>query len=141
MKKIFTLFFTCLSSVLFAQQKDSVTSTAVSQIDTTLFTKVDVEASFPGGDAAWAKYVQTELEKHINKLSRNKASVGTCVVQFIVDKEGNITNVVALNMQESLLAKIVMEAIQKGPRWVPAEQNGRKVKAYRRQKITFLPPK
>ncbi|XVJ65787.1 MAG: hypothetical protein HEQ40_06355 [Lacibacter sp.] len=141
MKKIFTLLFTCLSSVLFAQQKDSVMSAAVSQIDTTLFTKVDVEASFPGGDAAWAKYVQTELEKHINKLSRNKASVGTCVVQFIVDKEGNITNVVALNMQESLLAKIVMEAIQKGPRWVPAEQNGRKVKAYRRQKITFLPPK
>lgn len=141
MKKIFTLLFTCLSAVLFAQQKDSIMSAAVSQIDTTLFTKVDVEASFPGGDAAWAKYVQTELEKHINKLSRNKASVGTCIVQFIVDKEGNITNVVALNMQESLLAKIVMEAIQKGPRWVPAEQNGRKVKAYRRQKITFLPPK
>lgn len=137
MKKIFTILIVCSSSILFAQQKDSVAST---QVDTTLFTKVDVEASFPGGEAAWVKYVQGVLEQNIDKLSRNKASVGTCEVQFIVGKDGSTTNVEALTLKKSLLAKLLVDAIKNGPKWTPAFQNGRPVKAWRRQKVTFRAP-
>jgi protein TonB len=28
--------------------------------------------------------------------------------------------------------------IKKGPKWTPAQQNGRQVKAYRKQPITFV---
>jgi protein TonB len=38
------------------------------------------------------------------------------------------------------LARVATDAIKRGPKWVPAVQNGRQVKAWRRQKITFRLP-
>ena len=32
----------------------------------------------------------------------------------------------------------VMRIIKKGPKWIPAMQNGRPVNAYRRQPVTFM---
>jgi protein TonB len=40
-------------------------------------------------------------------------------------------------MKGTKLAEICVNAIRKGPKWTPAEQNGRKVKAYRKQPVTF----
>lgn len=140
MKKIFTVLLVCATHTLFAQQKDSFVVVPISTIDTNLFTKVDVEASFPGGESAWNQYILKKVERKVDKLSRDKASVGTCEVQFIVDRAGNITNVEALTMKNTLLSKILIDAIENGPKWVPAEQNGRKVKAWRRQRITFRAP-
>lgn len=107
--------------------------------ENTVFTKVEVEASFPGGDAAWSRFVQREVEKHIDELTDDGRS-GTCEVQFIVDKDGNVSNVEALTMKGTKLAEVAVNAIRKGPKWIPAIQNGRQVKAWRRQKITFRLP-
>jgi protein TonB len=104
-----------------------------------VFTKVEVEAQFPGGEAKWNKYVQREVEKNIDDLV-DDGQAGTCEVQFIVDKEGNVSNVEALSMKGSKLAEIAVNAIKRGPKWIPAIQNGRQVKAWRRQKITFRLP-
>ncbi|MBX9784709.1 MAG: energy transducer TonB [Chitinophagaceae bacterium] len=104
-----------------------------------VFTKVEVEAQFPGGEAKWSQYVQREVERHIDELTED-GQAGTCEVQFIVDKEGNVSNVEALNLKGSKLAEVAVNAIKKGPKWIPAIQNGRQVKAWRRQKITFKIP-
>jgi protein TonB len=32
----------------------------------------------------------------------------------------------------------VMRVIKRGPKWIPASQNGRLVKAYRKQPVTFV---
>ncbi len=104
-----------------------------------VFTKVEVEAQFPGGEGKWNQYVQREVEKNIDDLVDDGQS-GTCEVQFIVDKEGNVSNVEALSMKGSKLAEIAVNAIKRGPKWIPAIQNGRQVKAWRRQKITFRIP-
>ncbi len=107
--------------------------------ENTVFTKVEVEAQFPGGEAKWNQFVQREVERHIDDLT-DDGQAGTCEVQFIVDKEGNVSNVEALTMKGSVLARIAQDAIRKGPKWIPAIQNGRQVKAWRRQKITFRLP-
>lgn len=104
-----------------------------------VFTKVEVEAQFPGGEAKWNAYVKREVERNLDELTED-GQAGTCEVQFIVDKEGNVSNVEALTMKGSVLAKVATDAIKKGPKWTPAIQNGRQVKAYRRQKITFQLP-
>ena len=101
-----------------------------------VFQKVEIEAQFPGGEGAWNKYIKREIEKYIDELQESGQS-GTCVVQFIVDKEGNISEVEALTMKGTKLAEICVNAIKKGPKWTAAEQNGRKVKAYRKQPVTF----
>ena len=84
--------------------------------------------------------MQIQIEKNIDKIFRNKKSAGTCEVQFIVDNDGTVTNVEALTLKGSLLAKILVEAIKDGPKWVPAYQSGKPVKAWRRQKVTFRMP-
>lgn len=103
------------------------------------FTKVEIEAKFPGGDEKWSQYVQREVERHMDDLQEDGQS-GTCEVQFIVDREGNVSNVEALSMKGSKLAEVAVNAIKKGPKWIPAVQNGQPVKAWRRQKITFRLP-
>jgi periplasmic protein TonB len=139
MKKIFTFLFVSFSTSLFAQQKDSVV-TPLSQTDTSIVQNFEIEASFPGGEAAWNQYILKIVEGNIDKITKNKASVGTCEVQFIVDKDGTITNVEALTLKKSLLAKLLIDAVKNGPKWKPALQNGKAVKAWRRQKVTFRAP-
>ncbi len=104
-----------------------------------VFTKVEVEAQFPGGEAKWNKYVYNEIMKNIDDLTED-GQAGTCEVQFIVDKEGVVSNVEALTMKGSKLAEVAVNAIKRGPKWIPAIQNGRQVKAWRRQKVTFKLP-
>jgi len=103
------------------------------------FIKVEVEAMFPGGEGSWNKFVQREVERHMDDLV-DDGQAGTCEVQFIVDREGNVSNVEALTMKGSVLGRIACDAIRKGPKWIPAKQNGTQVKAWRRQKITFRLP-
>lgn len=107
--------------------------------DNKVFTKVEIEAKFPGGDAAWGDYVKKAIISHMDELQEDGKS-GTCEVQFIVDKDGNVSDVQALTMQGSKLAEIAVNVIRRGPKWEAAQQNGRKVKAFRRQKITFQMP-
>ena len=101
-----------------------------------VFTKVEIEASFPGGEGAWTKYVTKAIQNNIDELT-DAGESGTCRVRFIVDKGGVVSDVEALTMKGTKLAEIAVNAIRKGPHWTPAQQNGRYVKAYREQPITF----
>jgi protein TonB len=111
-----------------------------------VFQKVEIDAEFPGGNQAWFKYVSREIERNMDELQEDGKS-GTVVVLFIVDKEGAVSEVRALNCGEAgvtnclgpgtKLAEVAVAAIKKGPKWKPAVQNGRNVKAYRRQPVTF----
>lgn len=102
----------------------------------TVFSKVEIEASFPGGNAAWNKYVGNAF-KNADLDNFKKNDQGTCRIRFIVDTKGNVTEVHAMNMKKSRLAKLGVEIIENGPRWKPAQQDGKFVKAYREQPITF----
>ncbi len=106
--------------------------------DDHIFEKVEVEASFKGGEGAWRKYLERNL--NANTPVENGAPEGsyTVVVQFIVDKEGNISDVKANTNHGYGMEEEATKVIRKGPSWVPAVQNGRNVKAYRKQPITFV---
>ncbi len=101
-----------------------------------IFTKVEVEPSFPGGDQAWARYIKKIIENKIDELVKDNQS-GTCRIRFIVNADGTVSNIVILSMQGTKLAEVAMEAIRKGPSWNPAMQNGHIVTAYKEQPITF----
>lgn len=108
----------------------------VAEDEDKVFTKVEIEASFPGGDGGWARYVKKAIEANIDELT-DAGESGTCRVRFIVSKDGSVSNVEALTMKGSKLAEIAVNAIRKGPKWTPAQQNGRFVNAYREQPVTF----
>jgi len=108
----------------------------VAEAEDYVFTKVEIEAKFPGGDAGWSRYVKKEIESHIDEL-QDAGQSGQCRVRFIVSKDGTVSDVVALTMKGSKLAEVAENAIRKGPKWTPAQQNGRHVNAYREQPVTF----
>jgi len=103
-----------------------------------VFTKVEIEAQFPGGPGAWQKYVLRAIQSQLDEFSDN--DYGTCVVRFIVDKTGTVSDVQATTMKGTKLAEIAVNAIRKGPKWTPAQQNGRYVNAYRLQPVTLQNP-
>ena len=103
--------------------------------DAVVFTKVDVPASFPGGNKAWSKYVSNVFDSTDFNNWEYKDQ-GTCRVRFIVDKKGNVSDVHALNMKDTRLAKLAVEIIKNGPQWKAAIHKGRPVNAYREQPIT-----
>lgn len=103
-----------------------------------VFTKVEIEASFPGGPAAWTKYVTKAIQADIDEFT--ESDYGTCIVKFIVDKTGKVSQVEATTMKGTKLAEVATNAIRKGPNWTPAQQNGRYVNAYRLQPVTLTNP-
>ena len=114
-------------------QKD----TTRKEVDLINFVKVEVEASFPGGETEWKAFLGSLLNPDVP--IKRKAPVGkyNVVVQFIVDKDGGVTNIKALTAHGYGMEEEVIRVISQSPRWSPAEQGGRKVKAYRKQPITF----
>ncbi|MBO9571368.1 MAG: TonB family protein [Chitinophagaceae bacterium] len=98
------------------------------------FTKVEIESSYPGGPAAWARYLNKTLN-YPQEAVDNEIS-GAVVVQFIVDKAGNVTDVEAVSGPNELRAEAV-RVIKKSGKWTPAVQNGRQVKSYKKQPIVF----
>ncbi len=103
-----------------------------------VFTKVEIDASFPGGAGAWTKYVTRAIQSEADEFT--DADYGTCHVRFIVSKTGQVSSVEALDMKGTKLAEIAVNAIRRGPNWIPAQQNGRYVNAYRIQPVTVQAP-
>lgn len=105
---------------------------------TMVFTKTEVPPQFPGGLGAWTKYLELNLNR--NLLIQKGAPPGkyTVVVDFTVDKEGNLSNIKAMNDPGYGSAAEAVRVIEKGPNWVPAQQKGENVTARHKQSITWV---
>ena len=95
---------------------------------------VHVEASFDGN---WQKF----LLKNLNPQTPidNEAPSGnyTVLIQFVVDIDGTVSDIKALTNLGYGLEQEAIRVLKKAAKWKPAIQDGRQVKAYRKQAITF----
>lgn len=98
------------------------------------FTKVEIESEYPGGSAAWQRYLNKTLRYPQDAIDNEVQ--GTVVIQFIVDREGSVSDVEAISGPEELRSEAV-RVIKKSGKWTPAIQNGRQVKSYKKQPIVF----
>lgn len=111
------------------------------QIDTStsiIFDKVEVEASYPGGIDNWKKFLTNNLNPMVPVDNGAPVGVYTVFVQFIVNKDGKVTDPRALTNMGYGMEREVLRILQNSGDWVPAMQNGRKVNAYRKQPVTFM---
>jgi periplasmic protein TonB len=143
MKRILIFFtFFLLSHITYSQAttpKATVTliNTKGEKIidnDSTIFAKVEVESEFPGGTRAWGQYLQSHLVYPDKAVRKNIQ--GTVVLKFIVCNDGTVCNLEAITGPE-ILRKAAIEAFKNTPQWIPAVQDGRKVKSYKSQPIIF----
>jgi len=104
--------------------------------DDGIFRSVEIESSFPGGTQAWARFLNKNLRYPDEAMSTEIQ--GTVMVQFIVDKEGHISDVEAISgPEQGGLREEAIRVIKKSGQWTPAVQNGRYVKSYKRQPVIF----
>jgi protein TonB len=98
------------------------------------FKSVEIQAKYPGD---WRKFLERNLNN--NAPVDNGAPPGnyTVTVSFKVDKDGNVTEVEALNDPGYGTAAEAIRAVKKSGKWTPAIQNGRNVIYRQKQNITF----
>lgn len=103
-----------------------------------IFHKVEIEPSFKGGERIYRKFLEKNLDANVPV--ENGAPEGTYIVilQFIVDKDGTISDVKALTKHGFGMEEECIRLIKLSPNWEPGIQNGRIVKAFKRQPITFV---
>lgn len=100
------------------------------------FVPVEKESEFPGGAAAWLRFLNKNLrypdDALINEIQ------GVVQVRFIVDKDGNVSDVEAISgPADGGLREEAARVIRRSGKWTPALQNGRYVRSYKIQPITF----
>lgn len=110
----------------------------VASQDDRIFSKVEMEASFPGGAEGWKNYLIKNINPILPVDEGWKAGTYTLIVQFIVHQDGTVSDVTTKNYPGSKTAQHCIDIIKNGPNWIPAMQNGLKVNAYRKQPITFV---
>ncbi|MEO6869892.1 MAG: energy transducer TonB [Ginsengibacter sp.] len=123
-----------LYSTLYDAHNNVISKETVPENYTGISFNNDTLCSFPGGPAAWTRYVSQAIMNHMDELSFD--DYGTVLLRFVVDSSGNISDVKPLTMKYSRLAMIAFNAVDSGPKWIPAEKNGKKVKVIRIQPVT-----
>ena len=103
-----------------------------------IFNKVEVEAAFPGGEAAWRNYLQKNLNGSVPTDNGAGEGTYTVIVKFVVSKDGSLSDISCESDPGFGMCQEAIRVIRKTKNWTPAIQNGRNVNAYRRQPITFL---
>jgi|CXWL01.1.fsa_nt_gi hypothetical protein len=137
MKKYFLALSLLVGVISFGKGKNVSDTTRPLVNNDSVFRKVEVEASFTSGGEAWRRYLERNCNAEIPSLNHAPSGAYTVIVQFIVDKNGDISDVKPLTNHGFGMEDEVVRLISKGPKWQPAIMNGMPVKAYRKQPLTF----
>lgn len=92
-----------------------------------IYSFVQKMPEFPeGGEAALFQYLRDELD--YPEIAKDAGIQGTVIVGFIIEMNGEISNVQILRSVHSTLDKEASRVVEKMPKWTPGEQNGRMVR-------------
>lgn len=103
------------------------------------FTSVQVEAKYPGGPAAWKKYLERNLRQQTPVDNGAPPGQYVVVVSFLVAKDGTTSEVKSISAPDPDYgtAAEAVRVIERSGKWQPAIQNGRQVIYREKQKIIF----
>lgn len=135
MRIILSLLLAAISLTLFSQTENPSDTLIIGD---RIFEKVDVEATFSGGEAGWRKYLEHNLDANVPVDNSAPIGIYTVIVQFIVDKTGVLSDIKPLTNFGYGMEQEVLRIMKKSPMWTPAMQNNKPVKAYRKQPVTFV---
>ncbi|XOD69421.1 MAG: energy transducer TonB [Flavobacteriales bacterium AspAUS03] len=103
----------------------------IHKVDNKSLTNVDIPAKYPGN---WNSFLRDKL--NYSEYAQEVGIQGSVIVRFVVDIDGRVSDVRAISGPKELREE-AENAIKKSEKWIPAEQNGRLVKAYKKQMIIF----
>ena len=95
------------------------------------------EAEYKGGHNKWLNYLSNAMTRFLPQDFFKGELEGYVVIQFVIDKEGKVTDVKIVSSTVPGLNEAAIKIISSSPKWIPAIQYNRPVKAYRKQPLTF----
>lgn len=104
-----------------------------------IYMSAEVMPGFPGGDEAFYEYLRDNLK--YAKEALHAGVSGKVHLQFVVAKDGSITDVQVLDGPGYGLNEEALRVISNMPNWSPGKQNGIPVKVEYKLPISFSSPR
>lgn len=125
MKRVLIL---TIALILFNNVESKAFTISTNNIDTSINPKVQDKiserrvysfctksASFPGGNDAFIRFPYNQIND-----SKLEGVTGRLIVRFVVEKDGQITNVTIKSGLSPIADKAAIDIIHKMPPWIPA---------------------
>ena len=100
-----------------------------------VFDIVEQQPFFPGGPAAHMKYLSENTKYPV--VAQENGVQGRVTVQFVVEKDGSISDLHVLIGVDPSLDKEAVRVVKSMPRWTPGKQNGITVRVNYRVPVLF----
>lgn len=101
-----------------------------------IFTVVEDQPSFPGGEEARIRYLQENLR--YPQMAREAGIQGTVFVTFVVERDGSVTDVRVLRGIGGGCDEEAVRVVRNMPRWQPGRQRGQPVRVQFNMPIRFV---
>jgi periplasmic protein TonB len=112
-----------------------IESTTEEVVEEEIFTIVEDMPSFPGGEEALFKYLGQNIK--YPQLAKEAGITGKVYVNFVVDKDGNVTDVKVLRGIGGGCDEEAIRVVKNMPKWSPGKQRGKPVKVSYNLPIRF----
>jgi protein TonB len=99
---------------------------------------IEVMPTFPGGEAAWAKFLQKNLHYPGQALDANIS--GKVYISFVVEKDGHLSNITVDRTPGYGLDAEAVRVLKLVPPWKPGMQNGQAVRVRYSMPFNFQIP-
>ena len=96
---------------------------------------VETQPEFPGGEKELMKYIKDNLKYPV--IAQESGIQGRVVVRFVVNKQGETTDVEILKGLDAACDKEVIRIVKSMPRWIPGKRSGRAVDVYYTLPVVF----
>ena len=96
---------------------------------------VEQKPEFPGGEAAMYKWLGDNIV--YPSAASEEGVQGRVVVEFVVGKDGSISNVKVVRPRHPALDKEALRVVKAMPKWLPGRNNGQPVKVTYTLPVTF----
>ena len=106
--------------------------------DDPIYTYVQEQPMFPGGDAARKIFIQRNLT--YPKLAINNKIQGVVYTSFIVEKDGTLSNIKVLQGIGAGCDDEALRVIRMMPRWKPGKRQGHEVRVQVQMPLKFILP-
>jgi protein TonB len=99
---------------------------------------IEVMPTFPGGEAAWAKFLQKNL--HYPGQALDAGISGKVYISFVVEKDGHLSNITVDRTPGYGLDEEAIRVLKLVPPWKPGIQNGQAVRVRYSMPFNFQIP-
>jgi periplasmic protein TonB len=101
-----------------------------------VFFIVEEMPEFPGGEAALRRFIANSIK--YPQIAQENGIQGRVYVQFVVDRDGSITNASVARGVDPSLDKEALRVVNSLPKWKPGLQRGKPVKVSYTVPINFV---